>query len=91
MFNKLEFTVSMLWDFESGIIKIYREGEIRSKYMINNLHADSILLDIIRSDMDDTDKAQLKLAYPEIYDKIYVEMPATQELVQQLVNQHRGK
>lgn len=89
--DKLEFTISMEWDFSTGIIKIYREGEIRSKYMINNLYSDSILLDIIRSDLDDTDKAQLKLSYPEIYDKIYVEMPATQEMVSKLVNQHRIK
>lgn len=69
--TKLEFTIDVTWDFESGVIQIERDGEVRSKYMINNLENDSILLDVIRNDIDDVDKATLRLTYPEIYNRIY--------------------
>ena len=66
-----KFNIDFAWDFDKGHIEIIRNGEVRSRYLINNLNSDSILLDVVRRSMDDIDRAQLKLTYPEQYSIIF--------------------
>tara|TARA_R100000734_G_C3274701_1_gene69767 strand:+ start:333 stop:599 length:267 start_codon:yes stop_codon:yes gene_type:complete len=80
-----KFNIDMSVDFNSGTVTIHKDGENHSKYMINNLHTDSVLLDILRDDIDKTDKSVLKIAHPDIYKKLFIDIPATQAMILKLV------
>ena len=69
-----KFNIDFAWDFSTGTIEIIRDGDVRSRYLINNLESDSVLLDVVRRNMDDIDRAQLKLTYPEQYSIIFKEI-----------------
>ena len=73
----LQLDISIKLDSITGIITISDTAEERSKYHVNNLEDDSILLDLLRRAHDDTDRAQLKLAHPEIYKKLFIDLPGT--------------
>ena len=66
-----KFKIDVAWDFDNGTIEIIRNGDVRSRYLVNNLESDSVLLDVIRQNMDDIDRAQLKLTYPEQFKQIF--------------------
>jgi len=81
------FKIDMCVDFDTGTVTIEKDGATHSKYMINNLHTDSVLLDVLRNEIEHIDKAVLKLSHPDIYQKLFVDIPATQEMVLKLVRQ----
>tara|TARA_R110000772_G_scaffold34627_1_gene83964 strand:- start:643 stop:879 length:237 start_codon:yes stop_codon:yes gene_type:complete len=73
----MNIDINIKLDSSTGMITISDPEEERSKYMVNNLEEDSILLDLIRRAHDDTDRAQLKLCYPELYNKLFIDLPGT--------------
>ena len=68
----MNIDINIKLDSSTGMITISDPEEERSKYMVNNLEEDSILLDLIRRAHDDTDRAQLKLCYRNRYGKAYL-------------------
>lgn len=69
----IDLTITL--DNHTGIISISKQGIDQSKYYVNNLDDDSILLDVLRRAHDDTDRAQLKLCNPELYNKLFIDLP----------------
>ena len=85
------FEIDMSVDFDAGTVTIHKQGKSHSKYMINNLHTDSVLLDILRDDIEQLDKAVLKISHPDIYKKLFVDIPATQAMILKLVEGKKVK
>ena len=74
----------MEWDYDKNIITMSTGPGKSKRYLTNSLNDDSTLLKIIKNEMDDTEKAFLKLSYPEVYDRIFRE-PATGDMILNLI------
>ena len=73
----MNIDINIKLDPATGIITISDPEEERSKYLVNNLEEDSVLLDVIRRAHDSTERSQLKLSYPDLYKKLFTDLPGT--------------
>lgn len=82
-------TIEMEWDYDKNIITMTTGKDRSNRYMMNHLHEDSTILQIIKNEMDDTEKAFLKLSYPEVYARIFTEPKTQKDLLELIKNKNR--
>ncbi len=79
----------MEWDYDTNIITMTTGKDRSNKYMMNHLSEDSTILQIIKNEMDDTEKAFLKLSYPEVYHRIFIQPKSQQDILDLIKKKNR--